>query len=103
MARLIDADDLIELLHRKRKTLLGIGGNTYSIKAFDYIIARITEQPTAYDVEKVVAEFEHEADLQDYLRENASARCNVAQAHIHRYAEQCYRNKAIEIVRKGGA
>lgn len=58
MSRLIDADDLIELLQRKRKTLLGIGGNTYSIKAFDYIIARIADQPTAYDVEKVVADLE---------------------------------------------
>lgn len=66
------------------------------------VIMEIDEQPTAYSIEKVVAELEHEADLQDYLRQNACSRCNVAQANIHRYAEQCYRNKAIEIVRKGG-
>ena len=97
MARLIDADAFEKFIKDKYED----GESTDDIK--DQMLFDLSYQSTAYDVEKVVAEFEHEADLQDYLRENASARCNVAQAHIHRYAEQCYRNKAIEIVRKGGA
>lgn len=64
---------------------------------------KVSAIPTAYDIEKVVAELEHEAKLQKLFEEEFYARHNIAQAHVHRYAEQCYRNKAIEIVRKGGA
>ena len=98
MGRLIDADALIEFLQRKRKTLLGIGGNKYAIKAFDYIIARIAEQPTAYDVEKVVAELEEE-------HENADGEYKKS---FELYREEFWRGrkgglrKAITIVRKGG-
>ena len=99
MGRLIDADDLIELLQRKRKTLLGIGGNTYSIKAFDYIIAHIKEQPTAYDVEKVVAEL-HEFSL------NTNPHCNEMMRELlcteFSDCDYCKLQGAIEIVRKGG-
>lgn len=90
MARLIDADALkryVDELERDKPYIL------------DEVI---DEQPTAYDVEKVVAELEHEAKLQKLFEEEFYARHNIAQAHIHRYAEQCYRNKAIEIVKAGG-
>lgn len=94
MSRLIDADALIENI-RKRHYI-----DTALSEIFETII---DEQPTAYDIERVVAELEYEAKLQEYLRQNAHNRHNVAQESIHRYAEQCYRNKAINIVRKGGA
>lgn len=90
MGRLIDADALIEL---SRKTFSRADG----------FVWLINEQPTAYDVEKVVAELEYEAKLQKLFEEEFYARHNIEQAHIHRYAEQCYRNKTIEIVRRGGA
>ena len=118
MSRLVDADALIEMIDQDIMMTenfinkIGIPSEK-ALKHYAELVSQlntlksykgiIQQQPTAYDVEKVVAELEYEAKLQDYLRENASARCNIAQAHIHRYAEQCYRNKAIDIVRKGGA
>lgn len=98
MSRLVDADALIEVVKKQK-----VDNDAYCPMCIETMAEIIEEQPTAYDVEKVVAELEYQAKLQEYLRQNASARCNDAQANIHRYAEQCYRNKAIEIVRKGGA
>lgn len=58
MGRLVDVDELIFLIKHKKDILSGIGGDEYSIKAFDYIIKLIENQPIAYNVEKVVAELE---------------------------------------------
>lgn len=97
MSRLIDADAFEKFIREKYED----GESTDDIK--DQMLFDLSYQPTAYDIERVVAELEYEAKLQEYLRQNAHNRRNVAQESIHRYAEQCYRNKAIEIVRKGGA
>ena len=96
--RLIDADTLIEDIN----TWTMQCDDIESIVMLQTVVDKIENQPTAYDVEKAVAELEHEADLQEYLLQDSYNRYNVAQANIHRYAEQCYRNKAIDIVRKGG-
>jgi hypothetical protein len=102
--RLVDADALIEVIKESRPLNWTDSDSELQEDAdYNHFIEMVNAQPTAYDIEKVVAELEYEAKLQEYLRQNASARGNEAQAHIHRYAEQCYRNKATEIVRKGGA
>lgn len=104
MSRLVDADALIEVIKESRPLNWTDSESEIQEDAdYNHFIEMVNAQPTAYDVGKVVAELEYQAKLQEYLRQNASARCNDAQANIHRYAEQCYRNKAIEIVRKGGA
>ncbi len=99
MGRLIDADAFKNFIESLPKEPNGTS------RAYDEasILHFIDTQPTAYDVEKVVAELGHEAKLQKLFEEEFYARHNIAQAHIQRYAEQCYRNKAIDIVRKGGA
>lgn len=73
MSRLIDADTFIEYVNRR-----------YDLCS-DELRMMIEEQPTAYDVEKVVAELEAASDVDDIddvvcIREN----------------------KAIEIVKRGG-
>ncbi len=103
MGRLIDEDALILRLRNESvipfsKMLLN-DEHRWFLKLEDMI----KTQPTAYDIEKVVAELEYEAKLQKLFEEEFYARHNIPQANIHRYAEQCYRNKAVGIVRKGGA
>lgn len=85
MSRLIDADSLKECY---------AGTNALDGKA-DYMSIRkmIDNQPTAYDVEKVVAELEEETDCP-----NCSMYC--ADAHICGFDEM--RKQAIDLVRKGG-
>lgn len=96
MSRLIDADKLEEMTFNKCENVKGMLYVPYY-----EVMRNIREIPTAYDIENVVAELEHEAKLQKLFEEEFYARHNIEQAHVHRYAEQCYRNKAIEIVKRG--
>lgn len=103
MSRLIDSDALIEAIRSHYENVYcedAVLNNFYRL-AHEHVIDVVNVQPTAYDVEKVVAGLEHEAKLQGYFREDACKRLNVAQGNIHRYAEQCYQN-AIDIVKRGG-
>ena len=77
--RLIDADNFRRFAHEQLE-----GNKTYSI---DEILEMIDEQPTAYDVEKVVAELED--DLPFIEADDGGG------TFIHKAS-------AIEIVRKGG-
>lgn len=78
--RLIDADNFRRFAHEQL-----VGNKTYSI---DEILEMIDEQPTTYDVEKVVAELED--DLPFIEADDGGG------TFIHKAS-------AIEIVRKGGA
>lgn len=83
MGRLIDADVLIENL-REIKTLYGVPMTNRDEQMIHWIIGHIKEQPTAYDVSKVVAELESLQCVNPFLTTTE------------------YKNKAIEIARKGG-
>lgn len=96
MGRLIDADKFRRYAHEQLE-----GNKTYTI---DEILEMIDEQPTAYDVEKVVAELEYELEL---TREAQTIECRnndgygtPLQAKFS--GEIGALLKAIEIVRKGG-
>lgn len=54
---LISREALKELLQHKRNSLQGIGGDEYALKAFDYCIKRINEQPTIEAVPVVHGEW----------------------------------------------
>ena len=100
--RLIDADLLKKNI---AKWLQGSDPQeTEMVKLDDIavsVIMEIEEQPTAYDVEKVVAKLEYEKSLQEYMTHNACRRFHMAQANIHRCVEQYYQ-RGIDIVKNGG-
>ena len=54
---LISREALKELLQHNRNSLKGIGGDEYALKAFDYCIKRIDEQPTIEAVPVVHGEW----------------------------------------------
>lgn len=87
MGRLIDADALIQKIWEKHKET----EEYYDIfvddmkDVFRGVVATVEEQPTAYDVEKVVAELE-----KDSYEEYCSC-CEIVRL-----------KNAIDIIRKGG-
>lgn len=94
--RLIDADELKKLFPDN-----GEGSWTYNVAAKGYIDA----QPTAYDIDGVVEQLKELQNLEEradggYCPDNG-AECR------HRYSDlgcaYCAFEKAIEIVKKGGA
>lgn len=117
MGRLIDADALIEMINNDismterfmnkvtnplemvSRNYISLASQLNTLKSFRAII---DEEPTAYDVEKVVAELEEEKQ---------SNPCRNTQCKDCKYTNQCYEGEmcykvgfdnAIEIVRKGG-
>lgn len=95
MSRLINADETIKNLAPLLKEYVK---NPY---AQGIIIGNIANQPTAYDVEKVVAELEQQAEQYgnrgfEYEKHRYSAMADEY------YAKQCSYLHAIDIVRKGG-
>lgn len=89
--RLIDADALIEDL-KKWKGL---------DKTIEAVLETINKQPTAYDLEAVVAELEENALEHDIYGRKYSADRNVNSA-LNEFDKRNAYYKAIEIVRKGG-
>ena len=93
--RLIDADELVKLL--KANTMSNgtlINTNT--------MIAVVEKMPTAYDVEKVVAELEEEreysyADFEEYVQEKSPCLDSEYDDYFHRGLE-----RAVVIVKRGG-
>lgn len=66
------------------------------------IVRIVTEQPTAYDVEKVVAELEEEreysyADFEEYVQEKSPCLDAEYDDYFHRGLE-----RAVVIVKRGG-
>ena len=91
MSRLIDADAFEKFIREKYED----GESTDDIK--DQMLFDLSYQPTAYDVEKVVAELETlRIDECNYL-----GVLNITAEKYDRANEML--NDAIEIVRKGGA
>lgn len=91
MGRLIDADVLIENL-REIKTLYGVPMTNRDEQMIHWIIGHIKEQPTAYDVSRVVAELEQ---LPTY-------EFGVSLLNAEKYIKLSDLKNKIEIVRKGG-
>ena len=91
MGRLIDADVFVESL------ILcdGLGR-----KSLESVLSVLKEQPTAYDVEKVVAEL-HEFSLNTEPYCNEMMREGICTEFTD--CDYCKLQRAIEIVRKGGA
>lgn len=86
--RLIDADALIEELREK-------------VAHFNYFKGLVQAQPTAYDVEKVVAELEQQAEQYRNRGFEHEQKGFSAMADKY-YGKQCSYLHAIDIVRKGG-
>ena len=102
MGRLIDADALIKELVRMKESCVDVGlavGITHAICAVD-------GQPTAYDVEKVVAELEYQKEhfekdrtyWADHTWKDNVVYCNW---DLSDKKVNCYES-AIDIVRRGG-
>lgn len=92
--RLIDADTLIKHL-REYKTLYGVPMTERDKQMVHYVIGHIKNlEPTAYDVEKVVAELESFAKLAEDRWVNGTSN--------HAYQEHKCWVKAIDIVKRGG-
>ena len=100
MGRLIDADELLkELESNKLQPTKDTDGFIEGwCEGFNTVVDMIINQPTAYDVEKVVAGLE-EVSMNYFLTiaNTGSEKLDIA----YGYASDAV-NKAIEIVRKGG-
>ena len=97
MARLIDADALLEQYNLKDATKYGNKdaeqqAHSYSTMMLYEIADMIEDAPTAYDTDKVVEQ------LEDYGNEEM---CYYKNTPYEKCVEECI-NKAIEIVKGGG-
>ena len=101
MSRLIDADALIKVL-KARAENEAIAGYMTAYDVTNSIIDEVEEQPTAYDVEKVVAE------LEEMIKPKKFYFCKYAKGgckHLDNEAKDCLEcivELSIDIVRKGG-
>ena len=98
MARLIDADALLEQYNLKDVTKYGNKdaeqqAHSYSTMMLYEIADIIEDAPTAYDMDKVVEQ------LEDYGNEEM---CYYKNTPYEKCIEECV-HKAIEIVKRGGA
>ena len=96
MARLIDADALLEQYNLKDATKYGNKdaeqqAHSYSTMMLYEIADMIEDAPTAYDVEKVVEQLEEKANTEGFDCEEYEDEIKM----------QCYRD-AIDIVKGGG-
>ena len=94
--RLIDADELV-------KFLKGCTMSNGTLINTNTMLSVIDKIPTAYDVEKVVAELEEEkeiscADFTKYVNEYNPCLDDEYDDFFHKGLE-----RAIEVIRKGGA
>ena len=97
MARLIDADALLEQYNLKDATKYGNKdaeqqAHSYSTMMLYEIADMIEDAPTAYNVDKVVGQ------LEDYGNEEM---CYYKNTPYEKCIEECI-NKAIDIVKGGG-
>ena len=94
--RLIDADAFEKEIVEFYESSL----NDHDANLFVEFMAHLDEQPTAYDVEKVVEQLETHKDLD--VCENNCYECKKKYPNDDCPTEKCAFDKAIEIVRKGG-
>ena len=99
MGRLIDADVFIQEITDEITNLRlnGLKGTPRPTSDLYAIIDRIKEQPTAYDVEKVVAELVE-------MRNKDSQGCKDVGNKCLSYTDcgLCIMDRAIDIVKRGG-
>lgn len=97
MSRLIDADALIDGL-KECKNNKGLIEKLVSSFVFEVVIPYVEQQPTAYDVDKVVEQLKEKVELA-YKR---YMDCDLYSPCFSRYRSQYYeREMCFEIV-KGG-
>ena len=101
--RLIDADKLIKYIEKSRKENphndIKIASN-HNFEHFHFI-KLVNEQPTAYDVDKVVEQLENEKDI--HTRNYNISPCKEYAEIKQRYVCICIAiNKALDIVKAGG-
>lgn len=94
--RLIDADELV-------KSLKGCTMSNGTLINTNTMLSVIDKMPTAYDVEKIVAELEEEkeiscADFTKYVNEYNPCLDDEYDDFFHKGLE-----RTIEVIRKGGA
>ena len=92
MSRLIDADEWI----KKLNAIIADEEAPGNVKDYAmFLISEISAEPTAYDVEKVVAELENASHWEEPTFDE-DGYCNDDSWEV------VYLDKATEIVRKGG-
>lgn len=93
--RLIDAEEMIKRLQEWNTK------DAMDTALFNFALHRILEQPTAYDVDEVVAQLEKKIQTHEYCIEYKKKNGTPAEEFQHRMAVEVL-NDAIEIVRRGG-
>ena len=94
--RLIDADALIEAMKKTESEY----ENAMTCPSWWSAFNVISEQPTAYSVEKVVKELEKELSLADKEKERCTGKNHLQFDSAKGYASGI--STAIEIVKQGG-
>ncbi len=104
MGRLIDADALIEVLKAEKKQDRSRAYGEHECDLITGTIAMCIDSvkatPTAYDIEKVVAELEEQAE--QYSRRALELVDKSTEARIHNKGKACSYEHAIDIVKRGG-
>ena len=102
--RLIDADALLEAIRESRQKN---PHNDSKIRAnhtieHDHVAHLVLEQPTAYDVDKVVERLEQQKN--QYLRRSDEIKSKFGENYESQknYGKACSYDHAIEIVKSGG-
>ena len=94
--RLIDADDLLDVLDKVEQDC----ENACIIPSWSMAVEEIKQQPTAYDVNKVVEE------LEEIICPKRLYFCRVSKGGCNKSDDvgciDCAIQKAIEIVKRGG-
>lgn len=99
--RLIDADALLQAMDKRYNEKKDIVPNNLA-EGFMQMEKLIKEQPTAYDVEKVVEQLEEEreyshTDFEEYVQECSPCLDSEYDDYFHRGLE-----RAVNIVKRGG-
>lgn len=104
--RLIDPDKLYEDLANNLSSIMGDGSDGEAIDTYvtigDIIHDTFNAQPTAYDVDAVVERLEKEKQTSTSAKAEAIIGMCGASAN-HYGGEECAYQRAIEIVKGGGA
>lgn len=97
--RLIDADDLIEVLTKYKFGAISSDSEREYVK--DTMLNFVADQPTVYDIDKVVEEFEEIVNPKEpHFCRVSKGRCIHDEDDIG--CIDCLSKKAIEIVKQGG-
>jgi len=96
--RLIDADALIERTHEAERNIGSVGPTGKFV--MEKIREAVEGEPTAYDVEKVVAELEEELKRADIEKQRCASENPMQFDVVKGYSTGI--SNALEIVRNGG-